>query len=274
MSIDKPGGGSDKAPDLPRKPEYPVPRPDDPAARERPASSTGADAPAARQDRGADAEAHRLARLARRAEASPRPEAPREPRAGDKGVITHFHGPTVDLYTDGTRWASGDVIRAREAERERQAGRERAAERPSEPDRKPGPSTDVPAMRDYGRAYLGETPNDAADLPSDRKELLESEDKDRSRTDKAFRVLEDDEVFGDAHDQSVDQGNMWQRVFDGNQPQGHPMQVQRDTPHAAPAQQWHPMIGDALGAAIGFGVMADRTIRFVRNIVTRKKEVD
>lgn len=252
MGIDKPGGGSDAAPDRPREPEHPVPRPDHPAARERPASSDRRP-PEPRLDRGAEADAHRLARLARRAETS-KPEAP---QPGDKGVITHFHGPSVDLYTDGTRWASGDVVRARGTERQRREG-----------------TAEVPSMRQHGRDTIGVRPDDAADLPPERKELMETDDSDQSLTDRLRRRVEDDEVLGDFHDQSVEQGNLWQQALDGNQPQGHPMQVQRDTPQAVPTQQWHPLAGDVLGGIIAFGVMADRGAQALHRLLTHKKEVE
>lgn len=127
MSIDKPGGGSDATPDRPREPERHVPRPDNPAARERAPSIEGT-APTSRRDRAAAAEAERLARIARRAEAAPPqaqaespPAAARGPRPGDKGVITHFHaeyrGKNLDLYTDGTRWVSGDMARPKHPEK-------------------------------------------------------------------------------------------------------------------------------------------------------------
>lgn len=56
-----------------------------------------------RADRVTDAEAHRLARFARRSADSPPPESevPREPWPGDKGVSTHAHselrGQSLDL---------------------------------------------------------------------------------------------------------------------------------------------------------------------------------
>ena len=261
MGIDKPGGCSDAAPDRPdrpdrpREPEHPVPRRENPAARDRP-PSRDQDAPVARPDRVADAEAHRLARLARRADRPP-PEPAREPRPGDQGVITHFHGPTVDLYTDGKNWASGDVVRAREAERQRQQAR-----------------PDLPSMRDHGRDVIGDKPDNASDLPPDRRELMESGDSKRSRADRLRQRLGDKEFFSDTRDTVNDQTNMMQRLLDARQPQGHPMQVQRDTPHAGPVQHGQPSAGNIAVTGLVCGIMLDRSVRYVHDKLTRKKEVD
>lgn len=270
MGIDKPSTGSDATSDRPRAPEHPVPRRENPAARERPATPRDADAPTTRQGRGSESEERRLARIARRAEVAPPPEAPpkapppqarpeagREPRPGDKGVITHFRGPTVDLYTDGTRWASGDVIRAREAERQRREGR-----------------AEVPSMREHGRSVIGDKPDDASDLPPDRKDLMKVNDRDRSVLDKGRRVVEDDEVFGDLTSTASEQTSIWQRNLDYKQPQGHPIQVQRGAPHIGSVQYDHPSAGAIVETGIALAVIIDRGLRGLRNIRTRKKEVD
>lgn len=85
-------------------------------------------------------------------------EGQEEHKPGDKGVITHFHGDNLDLYTDGTRWVSGDTVKAMEA-----------------------------------RNVVGEkedrSPGDISDLPPTGEKLVETEDSDAPRPQRVGRKL-------------------------------------------------------------------------------------
>ncbi|MBO0803008.1 MAG: hypothetical protein J2P25_08035 [Nocardiopsaceae bacterium] len=205
-------------------------------------------------------------------------------RPGDKGVITHahseFHGHTLDLYTDGTRWVSGDQIRAAQAEKDGKAtgtGKDAQAGSERSPDTTRRGILDAPSMHDQGRNVVGERPNDADDLPPDRRQLLEADEGKRSRADRLRRRVESEEVLGNLHDTAKDQASTWQRVFDtlnAKQPQGSPGEIQNDSPHAIPVPPGHAVAGDAISAGIMAGVMLAEAGRRIHGMLARRKEVE
>lgn len=114
---------------------------------------------------------------------TPDDEGRRQP--GDHGVLTHAHsefkGEKLDLYTDGTRWASADATR-----NEHQRGKQET--HPERPE-------DLHHGWDQGRNIVGEkpgrSPGDASDLPPAGQELLDTHG-DKPRKSEARRQLWDD----------------------------------------------------------------------------------
>lgn len=96
-----------------------------------------------------------------------------EPNPDDEdGVLMHahseFHGEKLDLYTDGTRWRSGDALGATQ-QKDPEAGRQGIA--------------DVPGMRDQGIDVIGERPDDESELPVSAEGMLEA-DEGESKLDR------------------------------------------------------------------------------------------
>lgn len=172
-----------------------------------------------------------------------------------------FHGEKLDLYSDGTRWVSGDALRTAQTAKEH---------KPEAP--RPG-ITDIPGMRDQGRSVTGERPDDAADLPPDRKELLEADDSKLSRVDRFIDRLEEEDTLSDFHDTTVEQVNAWQQVLDARPP-GQAVQTHNDSPHVLSSPQGHWNAGDIAGAGIMTGVLLAEVGRRIHGMLSHRKEVE
>lgn len=102
-----------------------------------------------------------------------------EIKSGLMHAHSEFHGEKLDLYTDGTRWRSGEALK--EAEKKASEGGLQDL-------------ADVPEMRDQGNAVIGERPDDESDLPVSAEGMLEA-DEGESKLDrlrnKAVRNLSD-----------------------------------------------------------------------------------
>jgi hypothetical protein len=119
---------------------------------------------------------------------SPPQEATLEAGTGysdSQSHVTHAHsefkGERIDLYTDGSRWASDDVIR-----------HDDHADRPEARPRHP---EDLPYGWGQGHNVVGEkpgrSPGDASELPPSGQELVDTE-SEKSRLREARRELWDD----------------------------------------------------------------------------------
>jgi hypothetical protein len=139
-------------------------------------------------------------------------DGPQPPDGGDppasgvpghgKGGIAHvhaeFHGTQTDLYTDGTRWVTGDAVRDAQAK----AAKKQAD---GQPEPRHHGIADIPQMRDLGSNTVGEkeaqSPGDTSDLPPTGEELLESDDKPLPRVERVRGMI--DREFGDFSDSVV-----------------------------------------------------------------------
>lgn len=194
-----------------------------------------------------------------------RPDASRTQLSGAGGILhghSEFHGQKIDLYSDGTRWVSGDAVRAA------QAGKEHKQETPRHD------ISSIPGMRDQGRAIIGERPDDEADLPPDREELLEGDDRRRSRAERLFDKVEGPEVLNDAHDAVQEQSNNFQEVLGNWQPQGHTVQSVPGPAYGPAPVQGHGQAGDMAAAGLMIGIAIFDGGRRIHDMVTHSRKAD
>jgi len=162
----------------------------------------------------------------------------RELDPGDEGVLMHahseFHGETLDLYTDGTRWRSGEALEEAQ-KKDPDAGRQGIA--------------DVPGVRDQGIDVIGERPDDESELPPSAEGLLEA-DEGESKLDrlrnKTVRNL------SDAVDSSGNQADALRNILN-TPPTAHAEVMAR--PEAGPVVDASPHAGPTVDAVTELAVV-------------------
>jgi hypothetical protein len=190
-----------------------------------------------------------------------------EHRLGGRNVITHahseFNGKATDLYTDGTRWASGDIV----TQATQVKGHQTRPQRP----------TDLPSGRDQGRNVIGDkpdlSPGDTSDLSPTGEHLAEMENGKHSRLDMLRRRLESEEVLDDLHDAAEDQANTWQEILAARHPQGHAGQITPDSPQITTSAADHATAGDIAGAGLMVGIVLFEAGRRLHDMLGHKEEV-
>lgn len=189
-------------------------------------------------------------------------EGQKEHKPGDKGVITHFHGDNLDLYTDGTRWVSGEAVRAAQRKQEHKP-------------EAPGPGiSDVPGVRDLGSDVIGERPDDEADLPPEREELMEADNDKLSRMDRLRRKHGDQEYVENLHDNTQEQFNEMQKVIESWHPQGHPVQTTPGPVYEPVPVQNHAAMGDVVSAALMTSIMVTEGARRIHDMLAPNREAE
>lgn len=190
----------------------------------------------------------------------------KEPKPDDQGTLMHahseFHGEKLDLYTDGTRWVSGDATRAAQGKREHKPEAPRLA------------ISDVPRMRDQGSNVIGERPDDEADLPPEREELMEADNGKRSRMDRLRQKHGDQEYVENLHDNTQEQFNDVQKVLDSWHPQGNPVQTVPGPIYEPVPVQNHAATGDVVAAALMASIMITEGARRIHDMLAPNREAE
>lgn len=173
-----------------------------------------------------------------------KPGEPEEHKPGDKGVITHFHGKDLDLYTDGTRWVSGDAVKAMEA-----------------------------------RNVVGEkdnrSPGDISDLPPTGEELVKTEESDLPRPQRLGRKLfrEVDDVVDaaktetDAVSMALKNPGPTNMCIEGSPPTRAP-EITDASPHPTPTP------GAIVEATLYTGLALFRTGQAIEHRLRRERRSD
>lgn len=171
-------------------------------------------------------------------------DAPEEHKPGDKGVITHFHGKDLDLYTDGTRWVSGDAVKAMEA-------------------------------RNVVGEKVDRSPGDISDLPPTGEELVETEESDVPRAQRLGRKLfrEVDDVVDaaktetDAVSMALKNPGPTNMCIEGTPPTRGP-EITDASPHPTPTP------GAIVEATLYTGLALFRTGQAIEHSLRRERRSD